>query len=358
MSPGVTLAWGRVWTRAVIVPAWRRAAAVWIGTGIFGGVLFGPTGLHPRTITTLALRDPAFGVALALAWALVFLPIARDLVRADAARYLRSLPAPRWLPALLGAIALVALQLPWLLVWVVGEGARGLGVVAACSVGIAAAASWRPGSPHAGWPAWRDGAPALRAIYVRALGRRAGDALLRGAGLSLIAGGTAGLFVRNNGLADARAAVVGGSVLAVMLIPAQLGALRVLADAHRASRWLASSLGLASSSRAAALALVIAGVYLAAGAIGVGAALLVVGADGSTAGWLAATAACLAIGTALGVTRVIVMAEDAPTLPVRVVVGAILASAIAMLCLGVLDVPAALIAMPTVGVWALWTARS
>ncbi len=42
---GATVAWLRVWTRAVVGPAWRRAAAVWAGTFIVGGIVFGPRGL-------------------------------------------------------------------------------------------------------------------------------------------------------------------------------------------------------------------------------------------------------------------------------------------------------------------------
>src|SRR6185312_13698325 len=109
-----------VWTRAVVAPAARRVAPVWIGAGIVGAVVFGPTGMQPRDLTGLALGAPAVGLVLVATWALLFLPAARVVVRADAARYLRSLPIPRWPAIAIGTAALVGLQLPWLALWLLG----------------------------------------------------------------------------------------------------------------------------------------------------------------------------------------------------------------------------------------------
>ncbi|NVB83674.1 MAG: hypothetical protein HOV81_35195, partial [Kofleriaceae bacterium] len=122
--------WLAVWTRAVIVPAWRRAAAVWVGCAIVGGVLFGPTGIQPRDITELALHVPGVAIVLAATWLLLFVPTARVIIHADGARYLRSLPSPRVSPPVLAIGALVGLQLPWLALWLAGVCARGLVVVA------------------------------------------------------------------------------------------------------------------------------------------------------------------------------------------------------------------------------------
>jgi len=40
--------WLATWQRAVIVPAWRPAAAIWVGAAIVSAVVFGPTGLSRR----------------------------------------------------------------------------------------------------------------------------------------------------------------------------------------------------------------------------------------------------------------------------------------------------------------------
>src|SRR3954470_19068291 len=109
--------WMDVWIRAVVVAAFRRAVAVWIGTGIVAAGVFGPTAMHPRDLTDLALHEPVVGGILALTWMLVFLPAARVLVRGETAAYLRSLPGPTIAPLALGAAALIALQLPWLALW-------------------------------------------------------------------------------------------------------------------------------------------------------------------------------------------------------------------------------------------------
>ncbi|MDQ3297300.1 MAG: hypothetical protein M3619_12000, partial [Myxococcota bacterium] len=108
------LTWLAVWSRAVIVPASRRAGPSWLGCALVAGLVFGGNGMHPRDLTGLALHHPGVGGVLALTWILIFVPAARVLVRADLATYLRSLPAPRLAPSLLAAAALLALQLPWL----------------------------------------------------------------------------------------------------------------------------------------------------------------------------------------------------------------------------------------------------
>src|SRR5262249_43050805 len=53
--------WADVWTRAVILPAWRRAVAVWVGCAIVAVVLFGPTGMQPEDLTHLALHHVGVG---------------------------------------------------------------------------------------------------------------------------------------------------------------------------------------------------------------------------------------------------------------------------------------------------------
>jgi hypothetical protein len=341
--------------RAVIGPASRRASAVWVGAGIGGGIVFGPNGMHPRDLTQLALHVPSVGGVLAVTWLLLYVPTARMIVREEGGLYLRSLPMARWQPIALSVLALVVLQLPWLLLWIAGEGARGLAIVVALSIVIALVALWRPRPRRAGWPRWRSDRAALRGVYVRALRRRATDALVRGVGLAVLAGLVAGVMVRNNALVGDEGAPLGAGVIAIMLIPGCVGALLPLVEAHRASAWLVASLGMSAAARVIVLATVVAGVYVLGAAIAVGAAYAFVAPQ--TIAWLAAVALPATLGIALVVTRALVRAErEDKSAAARVVTGAIVASATAVTLLGWLGVTAAP-AMLLVGVCALLTAR-
>lgn len=343
------LPWARVWTRAVIVPASRRASAAWVGCAIVAAVSFGPTAMQPRDLTGLALRAPGVLAVLAITWILVFAPTARLLLRADSASYLRSLPAPRWISIALAAAALVGLQLPWLALWLAGEGLRGLVVFAATTLLVLGLAAWRPPSVRAGWPVWRGAGRALCAVHLRALRRRAGDALVRGAGLSLLAGGAAGLFVRNNDLHGADAAVMGASVIAIAAVPAHVGVSMVIAGAHRETAWLAATLGMRRTTRTLALVFAFALVHLGSAMLAIGAALALIEPTAhriDTAAWLGATTLGIAVGTAIGAARVVLGAEASPTLAGRTVASAIAVAAAAVLALGLFGVAgvAALIA--------------
>lgn len=352
------MTWLDAWSRAVIVPAWRRAAAIWGGAAVIAAVVFGPTGLFPSDVTRLALGYPVVGLVLGLTWLLVFLPIARLLVRADAASFLRSLPSPRAALLALRAAVLVGLQLPWLVLWSAGDGIRGFAIVVAATMPIVVVASWRASPPRTRWPAWRSGGQALRAIYLRALRRRASDAILRGAGLAILAGLTAGLVVRNNQLTGAAAAQLGAAVLAVMLVPAQVGALIVLLDAHRQSAWLAAALGIGTGTRVIALILAIAAVHLIAAALAVVSSTLVIGVHAPTSGWLALACATTAIGAALGVARVMLTAEDSPTMAARTSAGAIVVAIAIVACLVLFGVPAGLLAILAGGAFAVTAVRT
>lgn len=336
----MTSAWARVFARAVVVPAGRRASAAWVGCAIVAAVVFGPTGLKPRDLTGLALHHAGVLATLSLTWILVFAPTARLLVRADAAAFLRSLPAPRWLPVAIASAAIVALQLPWLALWIAGEGTRGIGVFAASTVAIVALAAWRPRARRTGGPAWHTAGGALLGVYLRALARRAGDALVRGAGLSLLAGGAAGLFVRNNALLGAEAASVGASVIAVASVPAHVGVALVLATAHRETGWLAASLGISSARRTLALVLAFAIVHLGSAFLAVGAALALIGSS-DAALWLGGTALAIAAASAIGAARIVLGAEASPSLAGRTVAGAIVLAAVAVLALSLLGVAGA-----------------
>jgi len=334
--------WLAVWSRAVVVPAWRRAVATWVGCAIVAAVLFGPTAMRPSDLTGLALHNLGAGAVLGVTWLLVFVPTARVIVQ-PAAGYLGSLPGDPRAARLIAALALIGLQLPWLVLWIIGEDLLGVAIVLATTLFAAGLASWRPPRRRPSFPAWRRPGAALRAIHRRALQRRAGDALLRGAGIAALAGMAAGLLVRNNHLDGQPAGVLGASVIAVVLVPAQVGAAHVALTTHRETTWLAGSSGISRGARIAALVHVIALVHLTAAAIAVVVAMVVAGGDP----WLPVLALATALGTALLEVRAMLIHEASPTVAARVVIGAVGAAATAVVCLAVLGASGALATVAT-----------
>jgi len=324
-----------VWYRAVIGPASRRAAAALIGTAIVGSVIFGPTAMRPSDLTELALHDRGVGVVLTAIWLLVFLPTARLIVRPTAAAYLTSLPGDPRAARALSAAALIGLQLPWLALWLAGEGALGLGVVIASTAVTVAVARWQPPRRRPRAPTWRRPGQALRAIHRRALRRRAGDALLRAAGLAVLAGLAGGLLVRNNQRTGEAAGVLAASVIAVVAIPAQISPALVTLAAYRDTAWLAQAFGIAPRARIAALGYAVAVIHLGASAIAAAAAMIV--AEPSP--WLAVLPLGVGLATALGETRTILASHDSPTIAMRLVLGAIVGAALAVICLSVFGAP-------------------
>lgn len=331
------LRWITVWFRAVVVPASRRADAAWLGCALAGAVIFGPTAMRPSDLTGLALHDPAVGAVLTATWLLVFVPTARLIVRPRTA-YLDSLPGEPIAAGVVAALALVVLQLPWLVLWFLGEGLTGAAVVAVTTLAIAGLACVPAPRLRATLPSWRWPATALAAIHLRALRRRAGAALIRGAGLALLAGGAAGLLVKNNRLTGAPAAALAAAVIAIAVLPAQLGTALVTLAAHRETGWIAAATGISPAARIAALVAVVAAVHAAAAAIAAIAAMAIAGAGA----WLPIVVIATAIGTAVGEARVLLASEASPTAPARVVIGAIVTAAIAAICLAVFDAAGAL----------------
>lgn len=336
------MSWLAVWMRAVIVPAVRRALPVWLGTGIVAAVIFGGTGLAPRDLTGLALRTPGVAVGLGLTWALLFVPVARLLVRDDAAWFLRSLPHVRWVPRLFAAGALLVLQLPWLTLWLVGEHGLGGALAIAFTPVIAVVARVR-GKPPRGAAVWRGPVTALLGVYLRALRRRASDAVLRLAGLALLAGATAGLFVRNNALEPAAASVLATSVIVVVLVPGWAGALLSLVEAHAQSRWLASSLGASDRMRIGVLGLAVGIVYGGGMLVAVGLAAIM-----ARDGWLVPVGLAASLGLAMVVTRGAVWAGRSTTPAAKLALASVLGSSLAVLLLGWLG-PVGVIALATAG---------
>ena len=322
----------RVWTRAVVRPAARRCFGTWLGLAVVAAVIFGPTAMQPSDLTGLALHDPTVGVALGATWILLFLPAARVLLRAEGGRFLRSLPHARAAPLAIAIAALVGLQLPWLALWWLGEGPLGLAIVALTTLPIATLAAIHAPVIRPRFPHWRSDWAALRGVYFRALRRRASDAMVRAAGFAVLAGVAGGLIVHNNHLVDPEAAVLATSVMTLVLVPAQAGLLMVLVDAHRQSAWLAATTGIAHATRIAALATVILGSAI----IAAGIALAVEAVAFGVTLPLVASALGIAVATGLGATLAVVRAAPSPAAAGKVVIGAILVAAVAVLCLGVL----------------------
>ena len=330
--------WIGVWTRAVVGPAARRGVAVWIGCGLVAAITFGGNGIRPHDLTHLALTDPPVGVALAAIWLLVFLPVARAIVRAPGATYLRSLPHAPLGPIVVGTAALIGLQLPWLVLWTLGEGAPGLGVLAATTaIGVAlAAVAVSPRHPR--WPGWSTAAAALAGIHLRASVRLAGDTIARGIGLAALGGVTAGLFVRNNAVVGTHAALIGTSVMLVILVPARAGMLLVVLDSHRRASWIADSLGIGPASRSLAIVRALAVVHGAAIAVALGAAALVARPDAPTlAGWIA-IALGAALVSAVAEAGAIVRVQHRAAANLALVVGSVAVAGLGVLALGLFGV--------------------
>jgi len=342
-----------VWTRAVIVPAVKRAVGMWAGVLLAAAIIGGGNGLYPHDITQIALGVPAAGIALAATWVLLFVPVARILIRQPNASYLRSLPGPRVAPIVAAAAAIVLLQAPWIAVWIAGAGANGAIVVGGFTLPIVAIAAYPARPARARNPNWRTLPRALASIYLRALVRRAGHALVRGVGLALVAGGVGGLIVRNNALAGPDAAAIASAAIAIVLIPGWAGALLPLVDVHRDSAWIAASLGASERTRIAVLATAVGVVYAAGGVIAAIAAAIVAGPSAYFALVVVAAA-----GISLVTTRGLVWAERrADKTFARAVVAATLASAACVLAIGVLGA-AGVGAIVAAGVIAIATVRA
>jgi hypothetical protein len=325
---------------------------MWIGAGIVGGVVFGPNGMSPHDFARLSLGAPFIGMAMVAIWLLLFVPVARVIVRADAARYLRSLPAPRWPIAAIAVAALLAMQWPWALLWIKGAGVIGVAVVGLGTILAAGIAWWRFAPPKTGALHWRGPVAALFGTYARALRRRAADALMRCTGLAVLAGLTAGLFCRNNQLESREAGIVAAAVIAVVLTPGWAGTLLAPIETHRDSAWLAASTGISEQARRLALAAVVVAIYLATAIVAVLAAI-VVAPEG--AAWITALVLAGAFGAALIATRAMIRAERSDSMPMRVVIGAILASACVVIAFGALGATGAL-AMLALGGFMIGTA--
>lgn len=115
--------------------AFVQGASLYAGIAVLAGILFGGNGMDAADVTRLCRQRPLGGVLLYCLWLLVSLPVARVLLSAPAATYLRWLPVPRWRFLVVHGLHLALSQAPWVLLWARGEGAAA--GLAACASGIA-----------------------------------------------------------------------------------------------------------------------------------------------------------------------------------------------------------------------------
>lgn len=292
--------WVRAWLRAVALPAWRRAAAVWASLAIIAAIVMGPTGLMPGDVVDLLLHNPRAAALIAALWVSLFHPVARILVRAEAARFLQSLPAPR-LASQLPLASLAVMQLPPLLLFWAGEEAGwGLAVWGGCIAISYLATQLRlpPRRPRA--LRWTSPGHALRAVLASRL--LTDDALLRGFAFAGIAGIGASLMIRNNQLVGPAASTLGLGTVVVLGTPAWAAVIQPLAVTHRRIWPLCTSAGMSPATWLAGLAVVLTVTLMGLCAV---AALIAAAFGGLDFGDVARiTGAAVGMGAALGLAGV------------------------------------------------------
>ena len=325
------------------LPAWRRAAAVWASLAIIAGIVMGPTGLMPRDVIDLLMHGPGAALLLGGLWLALLHPVARTLVRAEAALYLRSLPAPPiapWLPAL----ALASMQLPPPILFAAGGRAE---VAIAVWLGLTAASHALAHlvlPPRAPRPLrWKGPGQALAAVLAGRL--FSDDAMLRAFAFAGLGGAGASLMIRNNQLIGAAASTLGLGTLIVLGTPAWAAVTQPLAVAHRRLWPLCAATGMSAATWMAALTCVLAAVLAAL----FGFAGLIAGGLGglSPVDVARLVGGALLLGAAAGVAavRVSAWATRANQVAERVLSGSLLVSALLALLLGLFG-EVALLAAP------------
>jgi hypothetical protein len=331
-SRGGSSLWVGAWLRAVALPGWRRAAAVWASLAIIASIVMGPTGLLPSTVVNLLVHSGAAAALLAGLWLALFHPVAKLVVRAEAASFLRSLPAPAVAP-LLPALTLAAMELPPLVLFVAG-GEPGLGAAVwagCCALSYAMASVQVPGrAPRA--LRWRTPGQALRAVLASRL--LVDDALLRGVAFAGIAGAGAGLMIRNNQLIGAAASTLGLGTVIVLGTPAWAAILQPLAVVHRRIWPTCASSGMPAATWVGSLAAVLAGALAGLCSVAGLLASRVAAASAADTLRMVGGAAALGAGIGLGAVRVSEWATRAKMVAERVLTGTLLIAAIAALALG------------------------
>jgi hypothetical protein len=115
--------------------AWPIAAPLGLGIVVVASILFGGNGMRAADAVRQMRDAEALHLGLFAAWLALSLPAARAAFTPRGSRYLRWLPAPRWLFWLTGGAALLAIELPWMVLF-----GRGEGIVAGLAAGLLAVA--------------------------------------------------------------------------------------------------------------------------------------------------------------------------------------------------------------------------
>lgn len=326
--------WAGAWLGAVARPAWRRAGAVWASLAVLAAVVMGPTALTPPTVVVLLRGSPLVSGLLAALWLALLHPVARILMRAEAASFLRTLPAPRGAPALPWlTLALMHAPVPALLAaGGLRQGALLAWIALICASALLGAVRWpqRPRPPAR----FASSGAGLRQILRRRL--LADDALLRALGFTGLAGLGAALLIGNNQLLGASASTLGLGVVVVLGTPAWAAVIQPLAVVHRRLWPLCASSGVPHVAYVGALAAVLAGALIFLCVLA--AALAALASQLPPGDALRMLAGAAVLGLALGAAGVTVAhwATQSALIAERVMTGALVCTAAAALLLGTL----------------------
>lgn len=288
----------RVLTRTAALPAILRAAPAYMALALAASILFSPNGMRAKDLLHVVASSPAVAAALWSGWIVLTAPAARALFESPQTFFLRALPVPPWHFWLVHSAHLLALQAPWMLLWLRGEGllaALAAGVIAAAAAaivvarprdardllaaalalaaafaplpaaarlalglaagGLAVPAAWaratsrgvRRGRSRVGGSA----ATALFLAHAAVLARRDGTTLLRGALAVILGAAIFALLVRNNGSdaagREATLALLAGAL--PLAISTGGVAIRTL-ETERGLEWLLLSTGAGARLRA------------------------------------------------------------------------------------------------------------
>jgi hypothetical protein len=132
----------RILTQTAGLPALLRAVPAYAALAIIASILFSPNGMRAVDLLHVVAASPATAALLWGGWIVLIAPSARVLFETPETFFLRALPVPPWHFWLVHAAHLLALQAPWMLLWLRGEGpiaalAAGVSAVAASAVVVA-----------------------------------------------------------------------------------------------------------------------------------------------------------------------------------------------------------------------------
>ncbi|AKT41335.1 hypothetical protein [Chondromyces crocatus] len=300
----------RVLTTTAARAAAPSAVPLYLGLLLVLPVLFGPNGLRAETVTRAAQASPALALGLLSMWLLLTAHVARAVVELPEALLLRALPVHRGVFLGITGLHLAVIHAPWGVLWGRGEGGlAGMGalavavglhglllarssrltelaaavvlVVVAALPGEASAplaalvaplgvmAAWRRAPERTssarggGLPHW---APAALAVALLRVARRAEPGvLLRGMVLALLGGLVTPFAIRGHDVeVPAERCALSLQIAGVTLAVGGAGIGAAVLRAEQAQAWLLDALGVSGGLRTRG----------AAGASGVGGALL------------------------------------------------------------------------------------